>query len=292
MEDLIAKYSNEYALLDSGLGQKLEVIAGIKVVRPSPQSIWEPLQGDKNWKSATSICTRTKDGGGFWDHQTRPPEPLLFKQSIENKNFEFEMKFTSFGHCGVFFEQLPIWQKIAINTIELNKKKPAPLFLNLFGYTGVASIVASNFGANVYHVDSAKSVLNWGRNSEKLNPSKNPIHWIHDDVIKFLKYAKKKGLVFNGILADPPSWGHGANKEKWEFEKNISELMSLIFDVIDKHHFYFILSSHTHGVQHQSLKNLLRPLEAKTVFSGDLGIQHKNDPRILPAGIYCEAKNI
>ncbi|MBL7665308.1 MAG: class I SAM-dependent methyltransferase [Bacteriovoracaceae bacterium] len=287
MKDMVSKYDTNYELIDSGMGRKFERIAGVMVERPSPQAIWKPLK-ESDWKQATSVCSRTKDGGGFWEHKKKLPEPLIFEQQILDKKLSFLLKFTSFGHCGLFFEQLPIWEQIAKNVTKQKEllKRP-PKFLNLFGYTGAASLVAAAFGAEVVHVDSAKSVLEWGRKSQglsKLDSAK--VQWVHEDALKFMQFSAKKGKTFDGILLDPPSWGHGVKKEKWEFEKNLSDMMESVYQTLEKNNSFVIMTSHTHGVQAQALKNLFGKFSFSEEACGDLGVAHKNDSRILPAGMY------
>lgn len=300
---MIANTFNDYQLLDSGNGKKLETIAGIKVERPSPQAIWAPTLNDKDWANTSSRCIRKKDGGGVWEHSKGDPSPLqLTWMSESDIKFFFKLKFTPFGHCGIFFEQSSVWNQIAKIT-KLQKEKikgRAPRFLNLFGYTGAASIVAAKNGAEVYHIDSAKSVLDWGRENQKLNLiNENSIKWFHSDVIRFLENTIKRQEKFDGILADPPSWGHGAKKEVWEFDKQISQLIELISKTLHTKNSYIILTTHMPGVQQHALKNVLESsLSEQRGFSkhqfscDEMGIFHSNDKRILPAGIFSCATDL
>ncbi len=295
-KNLISENFIDYELIDSGYGNKLEKIAGITVVRPSPQAIWKEKKEAPDWKKATSICIRKNDGGGEWKHLRGEPKDLIFNyKTIQDKNLQFKLKLTSFGHCGVFFEQIAVWDALSDEIIRLQNKLKRPVrFLNLFGYTGCASIVALACGAEVVHVDSAKGVLTWGLDNVKLNElDDRKIKFIQEDVNQFILHSLKKGFKYDGILADPPSWGHGANKEKWEFEEMIHDMVLNCFNILSKENSFFFLSSHTHGVQSDALKNLM--LEApfkKDVIVGELGVKHKFDDRILPAGIYALAKNI
>lgn len=278
----------DYQLLDSGEGQKLEVIGGIRVVRPSPQAIWKKKLNEKEWKLATSVCLRTKEGGGEWKHSKKPEKDLIIN-GADWAPILCQLKFTPFGHCGIFFEQIPVW-KWLFDQVQLFKKtfNRPPKVLNLFGYTGAASLVMSYAGAQVFHVDSAKGVLEWGQQSEKLNKLEGKITWIHDDAQKFLINAYNKNNKFDGALLDPPSWGHGTKKEVWEFEKHISPLMDKLFMVLPQHKSFVFLSSHTHGVQAEALSNLLKERSFfKSVDSGDLMVAHELDDRLLPAGLYA-----
>lgn len=297
MTELLSQNLIDYKLLDSGSGVKLEIISGVTCVRPCPQAIWPKRLAEKEWAKATSICVRQKDGGGHWKHQGKEPVGLNFRwTTAENKELKFLLKFTSFGHTGIFFEQDPVWTSIFTAALELKKKTNRPLrFLNLFGYTGAASLIVASLGAEVVHVDSAKGVLNWGRENQELSGLKHQkVSFIHQDVVDYLKYAERKGAKFDGILADPPSWGHGVKKgEKWEFENQIQELVDLCSKVLMKQNSFFFLSCHTHGVQHQALRNVLKAyLPNSELQAGEIGVHHANDERILPAGIFALATQI
>lgn len=278
----------EYELLDSGLGQKLEIIAGIRVIRPCPQAIWEARLPKDEWNKATSICHRTKEGGGKWEHKKGEPKDL----KISWNELSFELRFTPFGHCGIFFEQLPVWETLTGHIKKISKKlERKPKALNLFGYTGAASIAMAHAGAEVFHVDSAKGVLNWGEKNQRLSSfagKELSVKWVHEDALKFLEHSVKKGFKYDVILADPPSWGHGANKEVWNFDEKIHLLNKNLVKTLNKENPMLFLSSHTHGVQHEALRNLL----AQEKFfdhlqAGELGVKHTKDERILPAGLYC-----
>lgn len=290
---MITQNLPQYELLDSGLGRKLEIIAGVKVARPSPQAIWKPTLSEAKWKDITSECVRTKDGGGQWVHKKDPASDLYLPFKIDNKELKFKLKFTSFGHCGVFFEQIPVWEWLYEEVKFLKQKLGrAPRVINLFGYTGCASLVMAAAGAEVFHVDSAKGVLSWGKESQELSKISNQsIRWVHEDAQNFLKHSFNKGFFYDGILADPPSWGHGVKKEVWDFEKHIHLLVDMLLSVLNKENSFLFLSSHTHGVQVEALRNIVFDRRWKTVEGGELGVKHQNDPRVLPAGIFAAAKS-
>jgi len=290
---MITKKLPHYELIDSGLGRKLEIISGIKVNRPSPQAIWKPRLGEKDWMQVTSNCVRTKDGGGKWEHLKEPPTNLTLPFEIDHKKLQFRLRFTSFGHCGVFFEQIPVWIWL-YNEVKILKEKlgRSPKVINLFGYTGCASIVMAAAGAEVFHVDSSKGVLDWGKESlelSKLDPKS--VRWVQEDAQAFLRHSFKKNFTYDGILADPPSWGHGVKKEVWDFEKHIHLLVDSILAVLTKENSFLFLSSHTHGVQTEALKNMIFDKRWKDFATGELGVEHTHDPRILPAGIFVAGKS-
>jgi 23S rRNA (cytosine1962-C5)-methyltransferase len=290
---MITQNLPHYELLDSGLGRKLEVIAGIKVNRPSPQAIWKPLLDEKEWSKAVSHCVRTKDGGGKWEHSKEVPAQYTLPFEIDGKALQFRLKFTSFGHCGVFFEQIPVWQWLYQEVKHLKEKlgRP-PKVINLFGYTGCASIVMALAGAEVFHVDSSKGVLDWGRESLTLSKlDAKSVRWVQEDALSFLRHSFKKNFSYDGILADPPSWGHGVKKEVWEFEKSIHLLVETMLSVLHQQNSFLFLSAHTHGVQPEALKNLIADSRWRNVQAAELGVKHQNDSRILPAGIFATARS-
>lgn len=279
-----AKSLKDYKLLDSGEGMKLEEIAGVRVQRPSPQAIWSRRLKSDEWLKATSICSRSKEGGGQWQHLKALPK----NQSLHYQGLSAKLKFTNFGHCGVFFEQVPVWNFLSLQVQELKLKlKRAPRVANLFGYTGFASLAMAQAGAEVYHVDSAKGAIDWARENMEISKLSD-IKFYQEDVQKFLISSYNKSLRFDGILADPPSWGHGAKKEVWEFEKHISSFIDKVHAVLNSQNSFLFLSSHTHGVQAEALKNLLaQDKRWKSIKCGELGVAHESDSRILPAGIYA-----
>lgn len=297
MINLISEKIPGYILLDSGHGKKLEIISGVTLERPSPQAIWAPKLAEGEWKKATSVCIRKSDGGGTWKHRAdKDPSGLILKWNTpEDRELQFKLKFTSFGHCGVFFEQAAVWNTLLNETTRMQKELGRPLkFLNLFGYTGCASLAVLSAGAEVFHVDSSKGVLSWGKENVALsNLDAKKIKFVQEDVMAFVKHSLRKGFKYDGILADPPSWGHGANNEVWEFDQMISELVRDCFNILTLENSFFFLSSHTHGVQSEALRNLMNDHRSKKMIEvGELGVRHANDERILPAGIYSFAKNI
>lgn len=290
---MITQNLPHYELIDSGLGRKLEIISGIKVTRPSPQAIWKPQLKDVEWNLASSNCVRTKDGGGKWEHKKEPNPDIFLPFEIDGKKLRFRLKFTSFGHCGVFFEQIPVWEWLYKEVTILKEKlgRP-PKVINLFGYTGCASIVMAAAGAEVFHVDSSKGVLDWGKESLSLSKiDAKSVRWVQEDAQEFLRHSFKKNFTYDGILADPPSWGHGVKKEVWDFEKHIHLLIELMLSALNRENSFLFLSSHTQGVQPEALRNLIADRRWKEVSPGELGVKHKNDYRILPAGIFVTGKS-
>jgi 23S rRNA (cytosine1962-C5)-methyltransferase len=290
---MITEKLSHYQLLDSGLGRKLEIISGVRVNRASPQAIWRPIRVDPEWDKATSNVIRTKDGGGKWEHKKDPSPDLTFPFEIDGKTLLFRLKFTSFGHCGIFFEQIPVWQWLYEEVKFLKTKLGrAPKVVNLFGYTGCASLVMAAAGAEVFHVDSSRGVLDWGKENLELSRlPKDSVRWVHGDAQEFLRHSFKKNFTYDGILADPPSWGHGVKKEVWDFEKHIHLLVDSMLNVLNRDYSFLFLTGHTQGVQHEALKNSIFDKRWKKIECGELGVKHQDDARVLPAGIYSHARS-
>lgn len=291
VRDLTAAGLAGYDLLDSGGGRKLERIAGVLVDRPSPPALWSPRLDAVAWQQATSRCERTDDGGGFWRHRAAEPSGLELTWSCAGRDLRFALRFTSFGHCGVFVEQAPVWRwlerLLAAQAAALGR---APKFLNLFGYTGAASLVAAAAGAEVFHVDSAKGVLTWGRESAQASGlDERAVRWVHDDARAFLAHSRKKGFRYDAILADPPSWGHGVDRKTvWTIEDGMQPLAGDLAAVLADGG-AVALTSHTPGVQHHALRNVLAAAGFAGLVSGDLAVAHHGDERLLPAGVYAMA---
>lgn len=279
MSDRIARDVPGYRLLDSGDGRKLEEIAGWRMIRPCNQAIWRPNLPASEWDQAGSVCERTRSGGGQWTHHQAPPELVLHWEELE-----LGLRLTDFGHCGVFFEQVPLWQRFRAHL----QGRPQAKMANGFGYTGNASLAAAAVGAQVFHVDSAKGVLDWGKaNQRRSGIAAEQVRWIHDDVRSFLALSIKRGWTYDVVYLDPPAFGHGKKKETWTFEQEVAQLAADGFAVLAPQGL-LVISCHTPGVQREALVNLLRPFGQ--VVAGELGVAHAHDERVLPAGIYVEVQ--
>ncbi len=205
-KNLIAQNIANYQLLDSGDGEKLEILCGVTMIRPCPQAIWHKKYKKELWQKATSICRRTKGGGGEWKHNKKLPTPLHYSFDMHGKKLNLDLKLTAFGHCGLFFEQWALWPVFYNKVLDLKEKLGrAPKVLNLFAYTGGASIVCAAAGAQVEHVDSAKGVIKWGQENQKLsNLKRESISWQVQDAFNQVKFYQKKSISFDSIIADQP----------------------------------------------------------------------------------------
>ena len=272
----------DYECLATGNKEKLERWGNIILNRPDPQIIWDKSNNSK-WNNWDGYYHRSSSGGGSWEFRKKLPEYW----TISYKNLTFKVSPTNFKHTGIFPEQATNWDYIE----EKIKSSNNPEFrvLNLFAYTGCATMAASAAGAKeVVHVDSSKGMIDWAKENMRLSHlENNTIRFIQDDVIKFLEKEKRRGRTYHGIIMDPPSYGRGPNKEVWRFEDNIQELLNKAKDILDKNYSFLLISAYTTGVSPISLKNILSlTFENSTIETGEIGLPVTENNLSLPCGIY------
>lgn len=246
---------SDYALLDSGHGRKLERFGGIVLDRPCSQAVWNPAHPSR-WKSANAFFTRK--GGLEWRGRDRLP--ASWEATING--VRMKLSTTDFGHLGVFPETRVIWDWIreTLRT-ESARRKDSLTFLNLFAYSGGATLAAAQGGAKCCHVDAAKGMVQWARENAELNGlSDHPIRWIVDDCNKFLYREARRGRSYDAILLDPPSFGRGKSGELYKIEHALLETLALCKKVLSDRPLFFYLTSHTPGFTPIVLRNLLRQL--------------------------------
>ena len=279
----IAKDWKDYEIIDMANGEKLERWKDIKLVRPDPQIIWKDKSFPKKWNLANAVYKRSNKGGGCWDYKTKLPDSW----QVKYKDLTFNIKPMGFKHTGLFPEQAVNWDWM-INKIK-NAKRPIKV-LNLFAYTGGASVACLYAGASVCHVDSSKGMVAWAKEnviSSKLQDK--PIRYIVDDVVKFVNREIRRENKYDAIIMDPPSYGRGASGEVWQFENNISDLIELCSNVLTENPLFFLINSYTTGISAEVLGNLLK-INLKEykgkISSGEIGLPMTNSDLILPCGIY------
>lgn len=280
----IAKNWSEYELIDMANGEKLEKWGDKILIRPDPQIIWKQKQNPKAWEKADAIYRRSKTGGGSWEYKKRLPESW----QIKYKNLTFNIKPMGFKHTGLFPEQAVNWDWV-INKIKGEEREIK--VLNLFAYTGGATVAALSAGASVCHVDSSKGMTTWAKeNVVSSGLADKKVRYIVDDVIKFVNREIRRGNKYDAIIMDPPSYGRGTNGEVWQFEENISSLIELCEKVMSEDPLFFLINSYTTGISAKVLENILNlSIETKhkgTVTSGEIGLPMKNSKIVLPCGIY------
>lgn len=271
----------DYTCLDTGEGEKLEVIGNVKVRRPDPWCIWKK-ENDKEWDKIDAYYHRSNSGGGYWEYKNKIKEFW----NISYKDYKFRISLTPFKHIGLFPEQAYNWDFIEDKLKNTKDKK----VLNLFSYTGAASVVAAKNGALVTQVDAAKGMNEWAKENAKLNGVDNKIRFITDDVIKFVEREIRRGNKYDGIIMDPPSYGRGPNKELWRLEDNLYELIEKTLLLLNDEPLFFIVNCYSSGITPLILENLLnKTIKLKyngTVETNELGLPVKYQNIILPCGIY------
>lgn len=284
----IANEWKDYEIIDMANGEKLERWGNITLVRPDPQIIWKNRSFPNEWKKVNARYNRSNTGGGAWEYQKRLPESW----QIKYKNLTFNIKPMGFKHTGLFPEQAVNWDWM-INKIK-NAGREIKV-LNLFAYTGGATVACLSAGASVCHIDSSKGMTTWAKeNVESSGLRERPVRFIIDDVIKFVQREIRRGNKYDAIVMDPPSYGRGKNGEVWQFENNIAELVELCVQVLSDNPLFFLINSYTTGISSKVLENLLELNMKKykgEISSGEIGLPMKNSKLILPCGIYGRWEN-
>lgn len=244
----------DYELLDSGAFEKLERFGKYVLIRPEPQAIWERAKSEAEWKRmAHAHFSReqsdkfrfTDDAKGGWKKLKDIPESWHITYSYNDLNLTLRLALTGFGHVGVFPEQGNNWNFIHDTLRSWNKEKPK--VLNLFAYTGAASVVARMAGADVTHCDASRPGLNWANQNMQLNRQEN-IRWVYEDAFKFVKREQKRGNRYSGIIMDPPPYGRGPEGERWTLQEQLNELVKMSKDLLDESPSFFILSMYAVGL--------------------------------------------
>ena len=275
----------EYQILDMANGEKLELWNGVKLVRPDPQIIWKEKLHPELWEDVDAIYHRSKSGGGSWEIRNRK----LTNWHIHYKNLTFNLKLMNFKHTGLFPEQAYNWNLIKEKIKTSNRKIKV---LNLFAYTGAASMAALSENAHVVHVDSSRGMVDWAKenaNSSKLTDRE--IHYLVDDCVKFVKREIRRGNKYDIILMDPPSFGRGSKNEVWSIEEDLYNLVSLCSELLSDEPLLFVINSYTTGLSMTVLENILRLTVNKKkegiISCDELGLKMKDSEIILPCGIYA-----
>ena len=272
----------DYECLKTGNGEKLERWGNIILNRPDPQIIWEKKDV---WNNYDGYYHRSNEGGGYWEYKKKLPEYWTVKYN----NLTFKVSPTNFKHTGIFPEQAANWDYIDFKVKEYLKDHEEMHILNLFAYTGCATMAAANAGATeVVHVDASKSINEWAKENMKLcHLEDKTIRFIADDAIKFLEREKRRGHTYQGIIMDPLSYGRGPNKEVWKFENDFTKLLDKVKDVLDKDYSFLLISSYTTGISHISLENILKlKFPNQKIETGENCLPITENNLILPCGIY------
>ena len=288
----IANNWNDYEILDCSQGEKLERWGDYILVRPDPQVLWNTDRNFKGWSKPNGHYYRSKKGGGEWDFFNLPEQ-----WSINYKNLTFNLKPFSFKHTGLFPEQAVNWDwfsEIIENAVAKRsaagtlKDKPVKV-LNLFAYTGGATLSAAAAGAHVTHVDASKGMVNWAKeNAESSGLRDKPIRWLVDDCTKFVEREIRRGNHYDGIIMDPPSYGRGPKGEIWKIEECIHDFIKLASNLLSDDPLFFLVNSYTTGLQPAVLTYLISTEVKKkyggNVVSDEIGLPVTRSGLVLPCG--------
>ncbi len=279
---LITKPSSDYELIDSGNEEKLERYGKYVLRRPDPQALWKKNLPENVWKDADAIFVRNNDRVGW-----KKNKEIQNEWQITFDNLKFNIKPTAFKHTGVFPEQSSNWSWI----IEKIKESKRPLkILNLFGYTGGATLAALFAGAEVTHVDGSKTSITWAKeNAELSGLAKMPVRWIIDDARKFVMREIKRGVKYDGIIMDPPSFGRGGKGEIWKIETDFIRLLDECSKILSDQPLFFLINGYAAGYSSTAYYNALKPMVEKyggEIEMGELTIEESKGKRLLPCGIF------
>ena len=278
----VIKSSGDYRLLDCGMGEKLEQFGLVILDRPDPQALSSKTLEEEEWQKANGIYQRDEASGWFMN-KAMPEE-----WTIDYGDLSFIVKPSAFKHVGLFPEQAENWDWMR-DLIKSNKKPTA--VLNLFGYTGGASLACAQVGASVCHVDASKTAVEWGKNNAKVsNLADKPIRWLVDDAMMFVNRDINRGQKYDGIVMDPPVFGRGPKGQVWKIEDDLIPLLKKCFALLSEEPSFFLISGYAAGYSSLSYGELLEPLKKKyggKIEFGELAIEQYDSDKLLPAGIFA-----
>lgn len=276
----------DYELLDCGNFEKLERFGKYVLRRPEPQAVWMPMLSEKDWESKADVTFESGSSHkGTWKTKTGFKEPWFIDYHYRHKHIGFRLALTAFKHVGVFPEQAVNWDYI-IRTLE-NMPGKAPKVLNLFAYTGGASLAAKAAGADVVHVDSVKQVISWARDNMEYSGLKD-VRWTVEDAMKFVEREVKRGNLYQGVILDPPAYGIGAAGERWKLEDQINDLLVLVSKLLDPNRHFLVLNTYSMGFSSIISENLVKRNFNKTdnLETGELYLDAKSGIK-LPLGVFA-----
>jgi len=281
MNILSTKGWEDYQLLDSGDSMRLEKFGKYLISKPDPQSIWKPSLSKAEWEKADATFENDK-----WVTKSQMPEKWI----ISYKDLKFYARLTPFKHTGIFPEQSINWDYIEE---KVKSSINQPNILNLFAYTGIASLVAARHGAKVTHLDASKPSIAWAKENQTLSGlSDRPIRWMLDDALEFTAREARRGNVYDGIIMDPPVYGHGPSKEVWDFNKSFPELLINCMKLLSKTPIFVIANAYAVSASSIMLKNLFEDhFNATSIEYGELALIQAND-RLLSTGIFSRFSSI
>ena len=273
---------NDYELIDADNGRRLERWGDIILVRPDPQIIWNEGQRDERWNKAHAVYHRSNSGGGYWEALKKVPDVW----NISYNDLTFRLKPMGFKHTGLFPEQAVNWSLAQKLISEANREISV---LNLFAYTGGATVACLKAGARVTHVDASKGMVGWAKeNAAVSGVADRPVRWLVDDCVKFVKREIRRGNKYDAIIMDPPSYGRGPNGEIWKLEEQISALLTDVGKILSDDPLFFFLNSYTGGLSPTILnyivKSCVAPSFGQEVYTEEIGLKVTKRNIVLPCG--------
>ena len=272
---------DDYELIDADAGERLERWGNIILIRPDPQIIWSGERGNPLWKNAHAVYHRSQSGGGYWEALKKVPDVW----SVGYEGLTFRLKPMGFKHTGLFPEQAVNWSLTGRLIREQNRDISV---LNLFAYTGAATLACLKAGAGVTHVDASKGMVQWAKENAAASGLEGaPVRWLVDDSLKFVKREIRRGNKYDAIIMDPPSYGRGPGGEVWKLEQQLSELLSETGKLLSDDPLFFILNSYTGGISPTILNYMVRRYAVPTggnVTTDEIGLYVTDKKISLPAG--------
>lgn len=288
---LISNDWKDYELLDMSNGEKLERWGKYILIRPDPQIVWDKKTNPGLWNRADARYVRSNTGGGHWEKYKKIDDSW----SISYKNLVFNLKPMGFKHTGLFPEQAVNWDYIIEKVSKRVKEKKEVKVLNLFAYTGGATVAALSAGAFVCHVDSSQGMVNWAKENVSSSGLRDkPVRFLVDDVVKFVNREIRRNNKYDMIIMDPPSYGRGKNGEVWNIEKDINNLLCLTAKILSDNPISVIINTYTGGLSGTIIENVAKKafntMNYKKIFHNEIGLKQKNSDFTLPCGIttICE----
>lgn len=278
----------DYEVIDCSRGEKLERWGKYLLVRPDPQVIWDTPKQEKGWKRMNGHYHRSSKGGGEWAFFDLPQEWTIHYPLPINKELTFHLKPFSFKHTGLFPEQAANWNWFSTLIADAVKSGRPVKVLNLFAYTGGATIAAAAAGASVTHVDASKGMVTWAKENAVSSGLKDaPIRWLVDDCVKFVEREIRRGNHYDAIIMDPPSYGRGPKGEIWKIEESVYPLVQLCSQILTDDPLFFLINSYTTGLQPAVLSYMMHTVLGKyngTITAEEIGLPVSSNGLVLPCG--------
>lgn len=284
----LADQWNDYEVIDCSKGEKLERWGDYLLVRPDPQVIWDTPKKEKGWRKMNGHYHRSSKGGGEWEFFQLPKEWTIQYSLPINKKLTFHLKPFSFKHTGLFPEQAANWNWFSQLIADAVSKERQVKVLNLFAYTGGATLAAAAAGASVTHVDASKGMVTWAKENAISSGLKDaPIRWLVDDCVKFVEREIRRGNHYDAIIMDPPSYGRGPKGEIWKIEESVYPLIQLCSQILTNNPLFFLINSYTTGLQPAVLSYMISTVLGTangTVTASEIGLPVSSNGLVLPCG--------